>query len=96
MYIPKAKEEKEMTNGWHEGAIGTGINSKNTKVAHYWVKTCDEADELYGIDGGRIIKLQIKVDGRTVVNYDRGWDIEPDEDDETAMIAYSICMKEYN
>ena len=85
-----------MTSGWHEGTIGSPIGSKETKIAHYWVKTCEEADETYGIDGGRIIKMQIKIDGKTVVNYDRGWDIEPDEDDMTVMIAYSILMKDYN
>ena len=85
-----------MTNGWHEGTVGTPIGRKDTRIAHYWVKTREEPDETYGIDGGRIIKLQIKIDGTTVVNYDRGWDIEPDGNDELAMIAYSICMKDYN
>ena len=81
---------------WHEGTIGSPIGSKDTRIAHYWVKTCKEPSETYGIDGGRIIKMQIKIDGQTVVNYDRGWDIKPDEDDELTMIAYSICMKDYN
>jgi hypothetical protein len=44
---------------------------------------------------GRIVKLQIKIDGQTVVNYDRGWDIEPDENDELITLAYSILVKEY-
>ncbi len=85
-----------MRNGWHEGTVGTPIGRKETKIAHYWVKTCEEADEIFGLDGGRIIKMQIKVDGQTVVNYDRGWDIKPDGNDEAALIAYSICLKEYN
>ena len=85
-----------MANGWHEGTIGSPIGSKDKRIAHYWVKTCEEPDEVYGIDEGRIIKLQIKIDGETVLNYDRGWDIEPDENDQLIMIAYSICMKEYN
>ncbi len=85
-----------MKNGWHEGTIGSPINSKETRIAHYWVKTCEEPDETYGIEGGRIIKMQIKVEGKTVLNYDRGWDLEPDEEDKLIVLAYSILMKDYN
>jgi hypothetical protein len=81
-----------MTNGWHEGTVGNLIGSDDKRIAHYWVKTADE-DLEEGM--GRIIKLQIKISGETVVNYDRGWDIEPDESDRLVMIAYSICMQEY-
>lgn len=81
---------------WHEGTIGIPVTGdKDTKIAHYWVKAYDEGS-VYGINEGRISKLQIKIDGKTVVSYDRGWDIEPDENDEATMIAYSILMKEYN
>ncbi len=81
---------------WHEGTIGIKINKgTESKVAHYWVKAYEEGSE-FGIDGGRISKLTIKINGQTVVNYDRGWDIEPDENDEATMIAYSICLYDYN
>ena len=91
------KEDNKMKNGWHEGTIGIPVNgTKKTKIARFWVKTASEASEDFGIDGGRIIKLQIKVDGYTVVNYDRGWDIEPDENDAVAQIAYAILVKDYN
>ena len=59
------------------------------------MKAYDEGS-VYGIDEGRISKLRITIDGETVVNYDRGWDIEPDESNEAVMIAYTICIKEYN
>lgn len=81
-----------MRNGWHEGTIGSPIGSKDNRIAHYWVKTAEE-DQEYGM--GRIVKLQIKIDGQTRVNYDRGWDIEPDENDELITLAYSILVKEY-
>ncbi len=81
---------------WHEGTIGIKINEgKESKIAHYWVKAYEKGSE-FGIDGGRISKLQIKIDGKTTANYDRGWDIEPDENDEATITAYSICLKEYN
>ncbi len=81
-----------MRNGWHEGTIGAPIGSKDKRIAHYFVKTAEE-DQEAGM--GRIVKLQIKIDGETKVNYDRDWDLEPDENDELCMIAYSICIKEY-
>ena len=92
----KARKTKEETKMWHEGTIGSPIGRKDTQVAHFWVKTSEEADETYGINGGKIIKMQIKIDGKTVVNYDRGWDIEPDENDEMILIAYSILLNDYN
>lgn len=81
-----------MTNGWKEGTIGSPIGSKDTRIAHYWVKTADE-DQEAGM--GKIIKLQIKIDGETVVNYDRGWDIKPNKKDQLQMIAYNILTREY-
>ncbi len=83
-----------MNRLWKEGTIGIPVNGE-TKIAHYWAKVYDEGS-IYGIDEGRISKLTIKIDGQTVVSYDRGWDIEPDENDEATMIAYSILIQEYN
>ncbi len=85
-----------MKNGWHEGTIGIPVTgSKETKIAHYWVKAYEEGSE-YGINGGRISKLEIRIDDKKVAHYDRGWDIEPDENDQAALIAYSICLQQYN
>lgn len=73
---------------WREGSIKV----KNG-IFHYWVKSYEEGS-MYGINGGRISKLTLKRDGKIVCNYDRGWDIEPaDEDTETAL---AILMKQYN
>lgn len=73
---------------WHEGSIKV----KNG-IFHYWVKSYEEGS-MYGINGGRISKLTLKRDGKIVCNYDRGWDIDPaDEDSE---IALAILMKQYN
>ena len=84
-----------MSKGFHEGTIGIPQKDGSSKIAHYWVKAYDEGGD-YGINGGRISKLSIKIDGQWVVNYDRGWDIEPDENDEAAQIAYCILLNEYN
>lgn len=84
-----------MTSGWHEGTIGTPIGSKDNRVAHYWVKSYDKGSE-FGIGGGKISKLMIKINGETVVNYDRGWDIEPNLDDKLVFYAYSLLFNQYN
>jgi hypothetical protein len=80
---------------WHEGTIGIP-KGEEYSVAHYWVKAFDEANEEYGINGGKISKLSIKIDGKYTANYDRGWDIEPAEDDEATQLAYCILLTEYN
>lgn len=75
---------------WHEGTIGIPMQDGGYKIAHYWVKSFDEGSE-WGINGGRISKLMLKI----TANYDRGWDIEPDEGLPTQM-AYSILLENYN
>lgn len=79
---------------WSEGTIGCPTKN-GTVIAHYWCKHYDEGSE-FGIDGGRISKLKIMINGCTVVCYDREWDIKPDENDEAVMIAYSICIHDFN
>ena len=84
-----------MNRLWKEGTIGIPVKGGKTKIAHYWAKVYDEGSE-YGINEGRISKLLITIGGKTVANYDRGWDIKPAEDDEAAQIAYAILLNEYN
>ena len=62
-----------MANGWREGTIGIPVKDGGTKIAHYWVNVFEEPSEDYGINGGKISKLSIKIDGAWVANYDRGW-----------------------
>ena len=80
---------------WHEGTIGIPIKNGKTKIAHYWVKAYERGSK-YGINGGRISKLTIKIDGEKVANYDRGWDIKPEDHGDAALIAYSILLMDYN
>ena len=85
-----------MNRLWKEGTIGIPVSgTKEVRIAHFWAKVYDEVSE-YGIDEGRISKLTVKIDGVTVINYDRGWDIKPDEDDEVAQIALAILLNDYN
>ena len=71
----------------------TGAMLIKGKVYKYQVKVYEVGSE-FGIDGGKISKALISLDGKAVVNYDRGWDIEPV--DEGAEIALAILIKEHN
>lgn len=73
---------------WKTGAMKVGKS-----IFHFWVKCFDEASQ-YGIDNGRISKLCLKRKDTIVCNYDRGWDIEPS--DEETQTALEIMKKEYN
>ena len=85
MYTPKGKtkitEDKIM---WTKGTID-GFT--------YCVKHFDEGSE-FGINEGRISKLELRKDGRIVANYDRGWDIKPTSKEANA--AYAKILKQYN
>ena len=55
-------------------------------VLSYSAKVYDEGSE-FGINNGRISKLEIRKDGELILNYDRGWDIKPEGDiAETALL----------
>lgn len=84
-----------MTNGCHEGTIGIPLKDGSRKTARYWVKAFEEKNEG-GIDGGKISKLSIRIDGVWVASYDSGWDVEPADDDEAAQLACGILINEYN
>ena len=73
---------------WSEGSIKLGSD-----IFHYWMKQYG-AGSQFGIEGGRISKLMLKRNGTIVCSYDRGWDIEPA--DENTAAALAILMKDYN
>ena len=69
---------------WTRGTIGE---------YKYWIKHYEEGSE-YGINGGRISKIEIRRNGKTIVNYDRGWDIRPTDKEDKAF--YNGLLKMYN
>ena len=75
-----------------EGTIGIQENGKMV-ACHYKMKYFDEPSR-FGIEGGRISKLTIRREGDFTCNYDRGWDMEPE--DEATRTAVALLMKEYN
>ena len=73
---------------WKEGSIKV-----HDSIIHYWVK-CYEKSSKLGIDKGRISKLMLKRKEEIIANYDRGWDIEPVDED--AEIALATLLLEHN
>ena len=79
---------------WKEGTIGIPEKSGKYMAVHYWVKVYEEPSEEYGINGGRISKLSLKMDGEWIANYDRGWDIKPTCKE--AELALCILLTKHN
>lgn len=74
---------------WEQGSLlidGTSVK--------YWVKHYDEPSEIYGLEGGRISKMELRIDDRVTLNYDRGWSVVPE--DEISQTAYMVLLKKYN
>ena len=69
---------------WTNGTIGEFRFS----IKHF------EEGSIYGINEGKISKLWIAKNGKTAVNYDRGWDIEPTDED--VIDLYNALLNEYN
>ena len=73
---------------WDKGTL----EIDGTKV-EYWVKHYEEGSE-FGIDEGRISKLDCRADGEMILHYERGWDIEPQT--ELASKALEILKSRFN
>ncbi len=74
---------------WEKGSIE--INC----VVYDWSAKVFDDGSLFGINGGRISKLQIKQSDNILVNYDRGWDIKPDEKDKDLMNVYQQILEKF-
>ena len=79
---------------WKEGTIGIPQPDGINHIIQFWVKHFEEPSEKYGLDGGRISKLSLKLNGEWIANYDRDWDIEPTCKE--AEICLSILLNAYN
>jgi hypothetical protein len=79
---------------WKEGTIRIPQLDGKNHIIHFWIKYFEEPSEEYGLDGGRISKLSLKLNGEWIANYDRCWDIDPTCKD--AEICLSILLNSYN
>lgn len=78
---------------WREGVIGIPKSNGGYVSVKYQVKVYREGSQ-FGINGGRISKLLLSINGQQVANYDRGWDEEPSS--EEAQLALCILLNRYN
>lgn len=78
-------------SGWIEGTVKNG---KTGEIVNWQLKAYDEPSELHGINGGKISKLYMQQDGKTVFNYDRGLDVEAQT--EAATLTLAILLNAYN
>ncbi|WP_295088251.1 hypothetical protein [Ruminococcus sp.] len=78
---------------WKEGTIGIPKKEGGYTVVHYWAKVYKKKSK-YGIEGGKISKATLKINGEVVYNYDRGLDVSPQT--EAAEKALAILLYEYN
>ena len=79
---------------WKEGWISVPADGV-LHVVRWQAKVFEEGSVL-GINGGKISKLCVWLDGKEVVGYDRGWYLEPDLNNHLISVAYSIVLQELN
>ena len=74
---------------WKKGSIKIG-----NQIFTYYAKVYGEPSEDYGIEGGKVSKLEIRLGDFPVARYDRGWDIEPVT--EAAQMAVAAILHNFN
>lgn len=91
--MPKGKKRNQEENTmWKQGVIGIPNGEGSYTAVKYCAKIYDEPSK-YGIEEGRISKLELRQGGKIVYNYDRGLDIPPQTAE--AEMALAILLKEY-
>lgn len=68
----KITADTRRVDGWVQGTI-----SDEAATYEFCAKVFDEKSE-FGINNGRVSKLNIRYHSSPIVNYDRGWDLRPD------------------
>lgn len=69
---------------WKEGSLGIYGD-----IFHWWMKVYEKPSK-FGIYGGKVSKLMLKRNGEIVLNYDRGWDVQPS--DPNTQLAMEILL----
>lgn len=55
------------------------------QIVDYIAKVSDQPSDV-GIDLGCVFKLEVDVAEKTIISYDRGWDIYPESDEQEAIL----------
>ena len=75
--------ERQLGDGWKEWSEG----------GYQISMLAFDEDSMWGSDKGKISKLCIRKNGKTVCNYDRGWDVKPTKDVKN---IYDDILNKYN
>ena len=78
------------------GVIGIpDARDKNRYTSCRYEITCNKGkSKKYGLNGGKIIRLTISVDGKVTASYNKGWITEPE--DEPSQLALCILLYSNN
>ena len=81
----KQKNKEEQVIMWEEGELEI-----NGNIYYYEAKVYDDPSD-YGINGSRVSKLVVSDTPHfgindAILSYDRGWDIEPENDEDDLII----------
>ena len=75
-HLTKIQSGRKTETLWTENTVT--IETPTAKETYTCRAKVYEEGSIYGIDEGRISKLEIRDSkNNVVVNYDRGWDLEP-------------------
>ena len=55
------------------------------QIIDYIAKVSDQPSDV-GIDLGYVFKLEVDVTEKTIISYDRGWDIYPESDEQESIL----------
>ena len=55
------------------------------QIVDYIAKVSNQPSDV-GIDLGCVFKLEVDVAEKTIISYDRGWDIYPESDEQEAIL----------
>ena len=78
------------------GVIGIpDAKDKNRYTSCRYEITCNKSrSKKYGLNGGKIIRLTISVDGKVTTSYDKGWITKTE--DEPSQLALCILLYSNN
>ena len=68
------------------------IEVRGTKVK-YWVKHFEDVS-MFGIDGGRISKMECRIENERILSYERGWEMKPRT--AIAKLAFATLKEKFN
>ena len=92
MTITKKKAFQERGE-WIEGRMEFDEERDLTFCAKVYEADWGPDGSPYGIEGGKISKLEIRIGSEAIARYDRGWDIEVPEE---AKPFYDAIISEFN